>query len=815
MNSSLLRSAQTVIIGGGVMGCSVLYHLARSGMSDVVLLERKSLTSGTTWHAAGLLAQLRSSKTQTELARYSINLYEQLEAETGQQTGVRRNGTLCLAQTSERWIELKRRADQAVVCGLETVLVTKSDIKSMWPLMNVDDLVGGLLIPSDGQGDPTGITLALAKSARRHGAHIKENCLVTKIAQSNSGAWDIETTDGPITCETVVNCSGIWAPELARLNGVSVPLHAVEHMYVVTEPMEGLDRGLPSVRDYDNSIYLKEDAGRLIMGGNEPNAKLWPAAKIPDNFEFTLLPEDWNHFEIFMDPALSRVPALGEIGIRQLLVGPESFTPDGKYLLGEAPNCRGYFVAAGFNSIGIASAGGAGLALGQWIIEGEPTMDLSDVDIRRFPDMAGNTHFLKERIPEIVATGFAIHFPHYQLTSARDIRRSPVHIRLSEQGACFDQAVGWERPEYFAIPGKKHRNSHSFNHPSWFDRVAREHQAVRQAVGILDLTSFSKIQVCGADALALLQKTCSRNIDIPIDRVIYTLMLNVKGLITCDATITRTKYDTFLLVTGAKNHKVLVHYLTHHAEKNGNVSIVDLTSAFAVLGVMGPQSREMLQSLSDVELSNQAFPFLYSKEIDIGFGRCRATRISYAGELGWELYIPTEFALSVYDTIAAIGSRFDLCDVGFQALDSLRLECGFRHFGHDIANTDTPQEAGLEFTVDHLKKSPFLGKEAYLKTRSELPRQRLLTFTTDDPSYLLLGNEPIYQENRLVGSITSSAFGHTIGKSVALGYVKLKDQDDLTSLPHNSFYVGISGEKVSALASSISPYDPSRRRLRS
>ena len=815
MSNSLPSSAQIVVIGGGIMGCSVLYHLARSGMSDAVLLERKALTSGTTWHAAGLLAQLRGSKTQTELARYSITLYEKLEAETGQETGIRRNGTLCLARTPERWTEFKRRAGQAATYELETVLLTKIDIKSIWPLINVDDLIGGLLIPSDGQGDPTGITLALAKSARGYGAQIHENCLVTGVVQDSTGTWRIDTPGGSITCDTVVNCAGIWAPQLARISAVSVPLHAVEHMYIVTEPMDGLHRDLPSVRDYDGSIYLKEDAGKLIMGGNEPNVKLWPAAEIPDEFEFTLLPEDWDHFEIFMDQALSTVPSLNEVGIRQLLVGPESFTPDGKYLLGEVPDLRGYFVAAGFNSIGIASAGGAGLALGQWIIDGEPTMDLSDVDIRRFHPMAGNTRFLRERIPEIVATGFAIQFPYRQLVSARNVRRSPIHQRLSERGAHFDQAVGWERPEYFGRLGRENRKNYSFNRPPWFDRVAREHHAVRESVGLLDLTSFCKIQVCGTEAFSLLQGVSTVNIEIPIGRVVYTLMLNAKGCITCDATITRTEFDTFLVVTGAKSHGVLLNYLNHHKIVYKNVVIVDLTSAFSVLGIMGPASRELLQTLSDIDFSNQAFPFLYSQEIDLGFGRCRASRISYAGELGWELYIPTEFTLSIYDVIVSAGESFDLLDVGFQALDSLRLECGFRHFGHDITSTDTPTEAGLEFTVDHLNKSSFFGKEAYLTKRNQIPRRRLLMFTADDPACLLFGDEAIYRDNRPVGAITSAAFGHTIGQPVALGYVTSEDEENPSKLPQTVFQIDIAGKRISASASFSSPYDPTRRRLRS
>ena len=810
INGSLPASVQVVIVGGGIVGCSVLYHLAKSGMSDVLLLERKTLTSGTTWHAAGLLAQLRSSKTETDLARYSINLYEQLETQTSQATGVRRNGTLCLAQTVQRWEELKRRHDQANVYGLETVLLSDVEIGPIWPLIDTKDLTGGLLIPSDGQGDPTGITLALSEAAKGYGAIIKENCLVTDLSQNDKQGWCVKTTDGSIQSDIVVNCTGIWARDLAHKSSVSVPLHGVEHMYMVTEPMTGLDRKLPSVRDYDSSIYFKEDAGKLVLGGNEPNAKLWPVDQIPSDFEYSLLPEDWDHFECFMNQALDRIPALKETGIRQLIVGPESFTPDGKYLLGEAPNLKGYFVAAGFNSIGIASAGGVGLALSEWILEGEPTMDLSEIDIRRFQRFSGNRAFLRQRVPEIVATGFAVQYPFRELKSARGVRKSPIHQSLIERGAHFDQAIGWERPSFFGKADIELSHHRSFKRPPWFDQVGREHQAVREAVGVMDLTSFSKIQVCGKDALALLQKVSTRDVDVSIGQILYTLILTTSGCILCDLTVTRTGCETFLLVTGAKSHFNLLQHLERQESVHENVTIVDLTSAFSVIGVMGPNSRRLLQTLSDVDLSAQAFPLFSSKEIDLGLGFCRASRISYVGELGWELYIPTEFSLGIYEEIITVGKESNLVDVGFHALDSLRLECGYRHYGSDISNTDTPMEAGLEFLVDCDSDKRNTGKVSDLGSPGQVSGRRLMAFKINDPDHFLHGKEPVYRGDKLIGSITSAAFGYTVGSSIGLGYIVLEDWDNNLALSGADFQIGIAGEKVPASASFEPLYKPRR-----
>lgn len=784
------------------------------GWSDVVLLERRRLTCGTTWHAAGLLAQLRGSQTQTDLARYSIDLYQKLDGETGLATGVRRNGTLALARTHDRWTELKRRAAQATVYGIDTTLLEPREVNTYWELMQTRDLVGGMLIAGDGQGDPTGITLALAKAARQSGATIYENTCVESIEQDGSRGWLLDTTAGTLRCDVVVNCGGMWAPQLARMVGASVPLQPVEHMYIITEPMDGLHPGIPSVRDYDGSIYLKEDAGRLLMGGTEPNPKPWALDGIPDDFEFSLLNEDWDHFQFFMDQALSRIPKLESAGVRQLLVGPESFTPDGNYLLGEVPGKRDYFVAAGFNSIGIASAGGAGRALAEWIVAGEPTMDLSDVDIRRFHPMQGSSDYLRQRVMETVGASFEISWPYKQMVSARPLRSSALHQRLQERGACFGESAGWERPNWFNSTGRSIQVEYSFGKQGWFPQAAREHRSVREDVALFDLTSFSKFRVTGDDACSLLQRLCTRDIDIEPGRIIYTLMLNSKGRIECEATVTRIESCQFLVICGAANHSRFVHWMSRHKATGEDVTLHDVTSDFAVIGIMGPKSRNVLQSLTSVDLANEVFPFGASRMIELGTGQCRATRVTFVGELGWELYMPAGFAVSAYELLVDAGKDSNLVDAGYFALDSLRLECGYRHFGRDIGCDDSPREAGLDDFVDY-SKTDFTGREALLRHNDERMKRRLMMFTMRDADPVLFGDEPIYRDGHPVGLLTSGAFIPTMNRSMGLGYVEIEDSQEAESILSGEYEIDIAGERAPASVHSDPSYDPGRRRVRS
>ena len=814
MSSQLPSLARIVIIGGGIAGNSVAYHLAKLGQRDVVLLEQDALTSGTTWHAAGLLAQLRSNETQTRLARYSMDLYGRLEEETGQATGLRRSGTLMLAQNEARWTELKRRHSDAKKFELETHLVGPKDAGELWSLMHTDDLVGGLFIPSDGQIDPTGVTTALAKGARNSGVRICENVKVTDIETDNNRISAVLTDHGRVRCEIVVNCGGIWARALAEKIGATVPLQAVEHMYLVTEPMTDLKPGIPSLRDYDSLTYFKEDAGKLIMGGSERDARPWAVGGIPKNFHFSLLDEDWSQFQDLIEGAVKRIPQMADVGIRQLLNGPESFTPDGQYLLGETLEIENFFVAAGFNSTGITASGGAGRALAEWIVEGSPTMDLQDVDVRRFHPFQGTRRYLDERVRETVSTAFDMHWPFRQAESARGIRKSPLHHQLMSRNACFGEKAGWERPNWFAPAGVEASYAYSFGRQNWFPYAAAEHQSIRERVGLIDITSFTKFKLEGPDALPLLQRLCTKELDVPLGRVVYTLMLNQRGGVECDMTITRLTEQAFLIYCGAGEYGHVLGWIRAHLIANQDIYLSDVTGGMAVIAVMGPQSRTLLNRVTTADLSNDGFPFLSSKVIDVGFARCRASRVTFVGELGWELNIPTEFAASVYDTLLNAGDDLGLSDVGYHALDSLRIERGYRHFGQDMNAWDTPLEAGLNFAVDFKKGEDFIGRPALETQRVEGLCRRLVTFVMDNPDPVLLQGEPVWRNGQLVGDIPSAAFGHTVGRPVGLGYVKHDKGVAADFIEDGEYEIEIASKRFPATATLAPPYDPKGARVR-
>jgi len=760
------KRAGAIIIGGGVVGCSIAYHLTLRGVRDVVLLERKQLTSGTTWHAAGLVGQLRATQNLTRLAQYSAKLYAGLEAETGQATGLKQVGSISLATTPARLEELLRSASMARSFGLEVSEISAAQAREMWPLLQADDVVGGVHLPGDGQINPVDVTLALAKGARQRGARIIENAEVTDIVLDRGRAVGVRTAQGDIEAETIVLAAGLWSRELAARASVNVPLHAAEHFYIVTEPIPGLSRQLPVMRDPDNCAYYKEDAGKLLIGWFEPKAKPWTPPPVDSGF--LTLPPDLDHIEPLMEAAIRRVPILGQVGVQLFFNGPESFTPDDRYLLGETPEARGLYVAAGFNSIGIQSAGGAGKVLADWIVDGHPPMDLWDVDIRRMAPFQRNRAYLRERTVEGLGLLYAMHWPFRQPESARGVRRSVLHDRLKAAGACFGETAGWERPNWYAPPGVKPEYEYSYGRQNWFAHSAEEHRAVREAVGLFDQSSFGKFVVEGPDAEAALDRISANDVAVPVGRVVYTQWLNARGGIEADVTVTRESETRYLVVTSAASQTRDLAWLKRHLGESRAVA-VDVTSGYAVLGLMGPRARDALSQITDADLSNAAFPFGTSQEIDLGFARARASRITYVGELGWELYIPTEFAQGVYDAIMAAGAP-KLC--GYHAMNSLRIEKAYRHWGHDITEEDTPDEAGLGFAVKLNKARDFVGRDALKRRREAGLKRRLAQFVLEDEAPLLYHNEPVFRGDKLIGRIASGMFGHTLGRAIGLGYVE-------------------------------------------
>ena len=710
--TGLPARARVVIVGGGVIGASVAYHLAHLGWTDVVLLEQGSLSCGTTWHAAGLVGQLRASEASTRLVQYSTRLYADLEAETGLSAGYRVCGGLTVARTPERMVALRRTVASAAAYDLECELLSPAQAKERYPLIRDEDLLGAIWLPGDGRANPTDLTQALAKGARTLGVRILERVRVTGIDRDTSGAWPrvsgVRTDHGDIECEVVVNAAGQWAPVVGAMAGVSVPLYSAEHFYVVTDQVEGVHPGLPILRDPDGYTYVKEEVGGLLVGGFEPQAKPWVAPEqIPYPFEFQLLGEDWEHFEILMDSAVHRLPVLAETGIRKFYNGPESFTPDNQFLIGLAPECDGLFVAAGFNSVGIASAGGAGKALAEWVVAGEPTMDLVSADIRRFGPAQANQRWLRSRVGEVLGLHYAVPWPNRELESGRPQRTSPVDARVRAQNAVMGSRNGWERPLVFAPSATEASLTYAWERPDWVDWCVAEQLACRQDVAVFDQTSFSKYLVAGPGALATLQWVCSADIDVPVGRAVYTAWLDSAGGYQADVTVTRTGRQEFLVVSSAATTERDLDWLRRHTVTSaGSVAITDLTSAYAVFGVMGPRSRDLMASLSPAPWDEQAQPFGTSRLVELSLGVVRATRITYVGELGYELYVPSDLAQVVYDDLCAAGAR----PAGYYAIEAMRLEKGYRAFGRELTPEVTPVEAGLTFVCD--QEGDFLVKDA-------------------------------------------------------------------------------------------------------
>ncbi len=814
MSKEFPTQAQVVIVGGGVIGCSLAYHLTKLGWTDVVLLERKQLTCGTTWHAAGLVGQLRATQNMTKLAQYTADLFAGLEEETGQATGFAQYGSLSLATNEGRFEELKRGASMARCFGLEVEVISAKEARDKWPLINVDDVVGAVFLPKDGKVNPIDVTQALAKGARMGGARVIEETRVTGIHTQNGRVTGVATDKGDIQAEVVVNCAGMWARELGRMAGVNVPLHASEHFYIVTEGFEGMVPELPVLRDPDNCAYYKEDAGKLLLGAFEPVAKPWGMDGIPEDFSFTQLPDDFDHFEPILEAAMQRLPALENVGIQLFFNGPESFTPDDRYLLGPAPEVENFYVAAGFNSIGIQSSGGAGKVLADWIVNKRPPMDLWDVDIRRMMPFQGNAKYLHDRTVEGLGLLYAMHWPFRQYDTARMARTSPLHDRLKDRGACFGEAGGWERPNWFAPEGVEPVYEYAWGRQNWFEHSAAEHMAVREGVGLLDQSSFAKFLLQGRDAEAMLNRVAANNVSVPVGKIVYTQWLNERGGIESDLTVTRTGEDSYMIVTAFSSAVRDFHHLKSNIPDDAHAVLTDVGSGMAMIGLMGPKARDLLQTLTPDDLSNETFPFGTSREIELGYAKVRASRITYVGELGWELYIPTEFATGVYDVLVEAGEAFGLKQVGMHAMNSLRTEKAYRHWGHDITDEDTPLEAGLGFAVAWDKPGGFIGREALLRQKEEGVKRRLVQFALDDPEPLMHHNEPIWRNGEIVGYITSGMFGHAVGKSLGMGYVANEDGVDADFINAGTYEIEIACQRYPATASLKPFYDPRSERVK-
>ena len=816
-DEDLPSRAQVVIIGGGIVGTSTAYHLTHLGWTDVVLVEQGQLSSGTTWHAAGLLGQLRATETGTRLVQYSAQLYSTLEQETGLATGFKRCGGVTVARTEARMVQLRRTAAAATVYGLDCELITPAQAEELYPVLATKDLIGAIWLPGDGTANPVDVTASLARGARAGGARVFEHTRVVAIEQEAGRVTGVVTDKGPIEAEVVVNCAGQWAKAVGAMAGVHVPLHSAEHFYVVSEQIEGVHPDLPILRDPDGYTYFKEEVGGLVIGGFEPEAKPWVAPdRLPYPFEFQLLDEDWDHFSVLMESALLRIPALHSTGIRKFYNGPESFTPDNQFILGEAPEVRNLFVGAGFNSVGIASAGGAGRALAEWIVEGAPTTDLVAVDIRRFAPYNGNVQWLHDRVGEILGLHYEVPWPNRELVTARPFRRSPVYHLLEAAGAQFGSKMGWERANVFAPAGVAPHLDYTWGRPDWLDWSVAEQQRTRTGVTLFDETSFGKLLITGRDAEALLQRLCTADVAVPVGRAVYTGMLNPRGGYEADVTVTRLAPDRYLLVTGSASVVRDRVWIERHIEDGDHASVVDVSSSYAVYGVMGPRSRELLQRLTRADLSDPEFPFGSSREIDLGYSTVRATRITYVGELGWELYVPCEFAVGVYEALFEAGADVPLTDAGYYAINSLRLDKGYRAFGSDLTPDHNPVEAGLRFTCKVGTGIDFIGRGAVERAMAQGPRRRLVSFRLDDPEAMPWGGEPLRRDGEPSGQVTSVAWSGTLGASVGLAYLWRRDGEVLTAdhLATGRYEIDVGGRLHRASVGLRPPFDPSNQRIR-
>ena len=815
MSVELPTRAQVVVVGGGIIGASLAYHLTKRGITDVLLVEQGQLTGGTTWHAAGLVSQLKPTHSLTKLATYSNRLFEELEDETGQATGYRAPGSISVASDLERWEEMRRGISMASTVGVEIREIDMDELTDKVPLLRTDDLVGALYIPKDGQTSPVDTTMALIKGARQGGATVVEGVAVQRLLKNGDTCVGIETEDGHVVeAETVVMAAGMWTRQLAETIGVNVPLQACEHFYIVTEPLQGVERGMPIVRDPSNYTYFKEETGKIMAGFFEPKAKIWKLDGIPRDFCFGTLPEDWDHLGPIFEAACHRMPALADAGLQLFFNGPEAFTPDGTFYLGESPEVDRCFVAAGFNSVGIQTAGGVGWVLADWIVDGYPPMDLSGADIRRSFSFQSDRSYLEERISESLGLLYAMHWPFRQYESARGIRKSSLHDALDKDGAVFGETAGWERPNWFADNDQLRKYEYSYGKQNWHDNMRAECEAVRHAVGMFDQSSFAKFLVTGPEALAVLERLSANSVDVELGKGVYTQWLNERGGIEADLTVTRLSQDEFWIVTSAASQTRDWAWL-RRACRGHSVEISDVTQDWSVLGVMGPHSRGLLESVSDIDLSNQSCPFGSMTEVVIAGVSCNALRMSYVGELGWELYIPADQAGAVYEEIRRNGDHFGLRPAGFHAMNSLRLEAGYRHWGHDISDEDTPLEAGLGFAIAWDKPVEFIGREALLKQRGKTLAKRLIQFRVEDQDLISYHDDPIFRNGVYVGRTTGGMWSHTQDRCLTMAYLNNPSGVDQAWLDSGDWQIEIGPRRRPVTPSIRSFYDPKNQKVRS
>ena len=833
----LPERASAVVIGGGVIGASAAYHLARLGWSDVLLLERGRFAGGTTWHAAGLIGTVRPHESLAKLLDYSRRLLTEIEEETGQSTGFRAVGSLAIAHSRDRFEELKRLAAMSNGFGITRVhLVTADEIASLHPLIDKEGLIGGTWVPTDGTASPVDVVAAFVRGARNRGARCLEETAVTAVRCENGRVTGVGTDAGDVKADFVVNCAGLWGREIGRMAGVDVPLYACEHYYAHTAKIPDIPFGLPTLRDYDIAAYVREDAGSLLVGSFEPVARPIDVSELPADFCFDELP---GHAEEQLMPvledAMRRIPVLGEVGWRSFFCGPESFTPDDQFHVGEAPGLRNFFVACGLNSVGIQSGGGVGKAVAEWMDRGHAPLDLAGNDVRRMAPVQNTRRYLRERVSETLGLLYARHYPFRQYETARNVRHSPLHERLAARGACFGETAGWERPNWYAPPGVEPVYEYSFGRQNWFEHSAAEHRTAREGTALFDQSSFAKFLVEGRDAARVLQRVCTANVDVEPGRIVYTHWLNERGGIEADLTVTRLAERRYWVVTAAASAVRDLDWLRRHLPPDAECVVADVTAAWATLGVMGPGSRSRLEALTGEDLSAGSFPFGASREVEVGCALARATRVSFVGELGWELYVPATEARHVFDALmggeggdgagddpdagAGAGRGKDgdggIRLAGFHALDSCRIEKKFLHFGHDAAEEDTPLEAGVGFVCDFQKPIDFIGRDALLRQREQPLRKRLVQFLLEDPETILYHHEPILRDGKVVGYLTSGSYGHTLGGAVGLGYVRSEGGVDADWLRGGRFEIDVGGERVPARASLRAMYDPTGARARS
>ena len=818
MSSQIPERASAVIIGGGVIGSSVAYHLAKQGWSDVVLLERNQFSCGTTWHAAGLIGTMRANESHARLCEYSMAVLTELEAETGQATGFKQVGSLTIAHSKARFEELKRVAAMNNAFGVTRVdMVTAGEAKSIYPYLETGDLLGASWVAQDGTASPVDVTMSFVKGARGRGALCLEGVKVTGITQANGKVTGVETDAGHIQADFVVNCGGLWGREIGRMAGVSVPLHACEHYYALTEKLDDLPSNLPVMRDHDRCAYYREDAGSIMVGAFEPNAVPWGQNGIPDDFAFEELEGHMDEqFMPVLEHAMHRVPMLQDVGWRKFFCGPESFTPDDQFHMGEAPELKNFYVACGLNSVGIQTSGGLGRALAEWMDKGHAPMDLWGNDIRRMFPFQSTQHYIENRVTETLGLLYDNHYPFKQMQTARNLRHSPLHEKLAAHNACFGEAAGWERPNWFAPEGVTPEYEYSFEKQNWFEYNAAEHKAAREKVVLFDQSSFSKYLLQGRDACKVLQRISSANVDVPAGKMAYTHWLNDRGGIEADLTVTRLSENEYWVVSGAAQTIKDLHWLKSHIQEDEFCCVSDITNAWAVMGVMGPDSRSLLSDTLNHEMGTEKFPFGSFQPVELGSTRAYAARVSYVGELGWELYVPVDQARHGFDYLWEKGQSHGLKLAGMHTLDSCRIEKKFVHYGHDIAEVDTPLECGLGFVCDMENGGDFIGRDAIQKQKDtqSFMHKRLLQFLLADPEAMLYHHEPILKDGQIVGHLTSGNYGHTLGGSVGLGYVEIEEQINKDYVDSGGFEIDVGGERISAKASLSAMYDPQARRMR-